>query len=117
MDTEKLSWELMKTYLSNFSKDPTPCQTQKIISQNTFITGLSELTGIQNTFVLEKVFIKKNKPLTHNAENFIKSLEEFKKNDEKALLKITLLDEKCIREKTGKLDTRRLTKLYNNSVI
>lgn len=117
MELENLSRKLQNLYSSNPSKGPTPCQTQRIITHNQFITDLSEVTGIKDTYVLEKAFFRKGKPLTHNAENFIKSLEEFNKNDPEASLKIKCLDEKCIREKTGKLVTRRITKLYNNSIV
>lgn len=117
MELENFSRKLLNLYSGNPSKEPTPYQAKRIMTQNSFIIGLSELTGIEKLDELEKAFIKKGKPLTCNAENFIESLEEFKKNDEEALLKIKCFDEKCVRKKTGKIITRRLTKLFNNSII
>lgn len=116
MTAENFSDKLRMLY-SNQVKDPSPVQIQKAITENGFLNELSEETGITNMYLLKTVFHPNGKPNIYKAKNFKESVKNFIETDTDAITMLEFIDEKCIREKTGKLITRRIIKRYNNSKI
>lgn len=82
-----------------------------------FLSSLAEETGIKNMYLLKKIFHPDGKPMTYKANNFKESLRNFIETNSAGEQMLKFIDEKSIREKTGKLITRRVIKRYNNSKI
>lgn len=117
MDVENFSRKLWNRYSDNPSCEPTPCQTQRIISQNKFINKLSELTGIEDKLKLGNVFSQeKGKHLTEEEKmNFINCLNEFKKNNPDEYINFKSMNEKLIKQIIGDINTSRISKLLKKA--
>jgi len=111
---ENFTEKLNRLY-SQKIQDPTPVQIQKKITENCFLSDLSNETGITNMFLLKSVFHPDGKPMTYKAKNFKESLKNFLDSNPDAVKMLSFIDERCIREKSGKLITRRIIKRFNSN--
>jgi len=117
VDVENFSRKLWNRYSDNSSYEPTPCQTQTIISQNQFLNKLSELTGIEDIYKLGNVFCqKKGKNLTDkDKELFIECLTKLKENEPNEFLNYKSMNKKYFNQILGEINASRIAKLIKKS--
>lgn len=92
---------------------PTPCQIQRGIEKGQKLTEISLATGIDNFFVLEKVFHPDGKYFINKMPKFKNSIQKIKdRGDGEALL--NFLTPECVK-KNGSINIKKLRQNFNKN--